>query len=196
MGSRVAKAVMPISARGSKRRCSGCLCGRSRGRLIERDRVASVWVAARGFTLLELLLVVALIAVVSSVAALALRDPNEARLEREAVRLAALLESARAESRALGVAVTWLPRPTQTRSGQLDFNFVGLPERLAPPRHWLEPGVEVEVANATAAMPGIVLGPEPLIGPQRITLRADDRRVTLVSDGLGPFVIDATREAP
>lgn len=143
-----------------------------------------------GFTLLELLIVVTLIAVVSGVASLALRDPAETRLEREGVRLAALLESARAESRSLGVTVTWLPRPMQTRSGQLDFNFIGLPDKLVPHRHWLEPGVTAEVAGATAAAPGIVLGPEPLIGPQRIVLHADDRSVTLVSDGLGPFVLD------
>lgn len=146
--------------------------------------------ASAGFTLIELLIVVALIAVVSAVASLALRDPTETRLEREGVRLAALLESARAESRSLGVTVTWLPRATQTNAGMLDFNFVGLPDKLAPPRHWLEPGVTAEVAGATAAMPGIVLGPEPMIGPQRIVLRADDRSVTLVSDGLGPFVLD------
>lgn len=143
-----------------------------------------------GFTLLELLIVVTLIAVVSGVASLALRDPAETRLEREGVRLAALLESARAESRSLGVAVTWLPRPMQTSSGQFDFNFVGLPDKLVPHRHWLEPGVTAEVVGATAAAPGIVLGPEPLIGPQRIVLHADDRSVTLVSDGLGPFMLD------
>ncbi|WP_374592210.1 Tfp pilus assembly protein FimT/FimU [Aquabacterium sp.] len=152
-------------------------------------------VRAAGFTLLELLIVVALIAVVSAVAGLALRDPAETRLEREAVRLASLLEAARSESRALGVAVTWLPRPVQTRNETLDFNFVGLPERLAPPRRWLEPGVTVQVAGATAAAPGIVLGPEPLIGPQRIVLRIDDRSVTLVSDGLGPFALDGSADA-
>ena len=150
---------------------------------------------AAGFTLLELLIVVALIAVVSAVASLALRDPAETRLEREAVRLASLLEAARAESRTLGVTVTWLPRPVQTRNETFDFNFIGLPDRLAPQRRWLEPGVTAQVAGATAAAPGIVLGPEPLIGPQRIVLRIDDRSVTLVSDGLGPFVLDNAAEA-
>uniref|UniRef100_UPI0017FC3268 pilus assembly FimT family protein n=1 Tax=Methylibium sp. TaxID=2067992 RepID=UPI0017FC3268 len=50
--------------------------------------------AARGFTIVELLIVVAVIAIASSVAVLALRDPSATRLEREAARLAALLESA------------------------------------------------------------------------------------------------------
>lgn len=176
MGNRAVKAGMWTSAPGSKPASSG---------VPRRSRVAS-----RGFTLIELLIVVTLIAVVSAVASLALRDPSETRLEREGVRLAALLESARAESRTLGIAVTWLPRPTQTNKEMLDFNFIGLPDKLSPQRHWLEPGVTAEVAGATAAAPGIVLGPEPLIGPQRIVLRLEDRSVTLVSDGLGPFALD------
>jgi general secretion pathway protein H len=47
----------------------------------------------RGFTLVELLVVVALIAIASGLASLALRDPAASQLEQEASRLAALLES-------------------------------------------------------------------------------------------------------
>ena len=54
----------------------------------------------RGFTLIELLVVVALIAIASGVASLSLRDGTASRLEHEGQRLAALLESARAEARA------------------------------------------------------------------------------------------------
>jgi general secretion pathway protein H len=35
----------------------------------------------------------------------------------------------------------------------------------------------------------VVLGPEPLIGAQRITLSLEDRRVTLATDGIGPFTL-------
>ena len=38
----------------------------------------------------------------------------------------------------------------------------------------------------------VVLGPEPLIGAQRIVLRLDDQRLTLATDGLGPFVVEPT----
>lgn len=148
-----------------------------------------------GFTLLELMIVVALIAIASSVASLALRDPASARLEREATRLAALLESARAESRVLGTAVLWLPVPSADTEQPGDFRFVGLPEKFQPPRRWLEPGVVAEVEGATAAMPGIALGPEPLIKPSRIVLRLADQRVVLASDGLGPFQIEADAAA-
>ena len=53
-----------------------------------------------GFTLIELLVVITLIAIASSVITLAMRDPAATRLEQEAARLGALLEMARAESRA------------------------------------------------------------------------------------------------
>jgi len=48
--------------------------------------------AVRGFTLVELLVVLLLIALASGLAGLALRDGREDQLEREAQRLAALLE--------------------------------------------------------------------------------------------------------
>jgi general secretion pathway protein H len=34
----------------------------------------------------------------------------------------------------------------------------------------------------------LILGPEPLIGPQRIVLRLGERNLTLATDGIGPFV--------
>src|SRR5215212_5523953 len=51
--------------------------------------------SARGFTLIELMVVVAVIAIATAVASLALRDPAASKLEHEAARLASLLESAR-----------------------------------------------------------------------------------------------------
>ena len=77
---------------------------------------------SRGFTLIELMIVVVLIAVASSVASLALRDPASTTLEREAARLAALLESARAEARASGLSASWEPRALMPESP--GFRFV------------------------------------------------------------------------
>jgi general secretion pathway protein H len=137
-----------------------------------------------GFTLIELLLVVALIAIASGLATLALRDPATDRLAQEAARLSALLESARAEARALGVAVTWRPLAKDGSSPEAgDFRFDGLPTADPMPTHWLAPGVVAEVVGAQA----LVLGPEPMIAPQRVILRLEDQRTTLATDGLGPF---------
>ncbi|MBL8365900.1 MAG: type II secretion system protein, partial [Comamonas sp.] len=52
----------------------------------------------RGFTLLELLVVLAIVGLAMAGVALALRDNGGALLEREGERLAALLEAGRAQS--------------------------------------------------------------------------------------------------
>jgi general secretion pathway protein H len=143
---------------------------------------------SRGFTLIELLIVVAIVALASAVATLALRDPQTSALEREADRLSALLEAARAESRASGLPALWVPMPAPETEGAPDFRFVGLPAALGLPQHWLTPQVQAEVIGAR----GLVLGPEPLIGAQRVALRLGDRRLTLATDGLGPFEPERT----
>ena len=132
--------------------------------------------------MIELMVVVALIALAAGMVSLALRDPAATRLEREASRLVALLEAARAESRASGLAVRWLP---QRDSGAQHFRFDGLLAAAELPTHWLDPRVSAEVANPN----GVLLGPEPLIGAQRIVLRLDDQRLELSTDGLGPFTV-------
>lgn len=141
---------------------------------------------AAGFTLIELLIVVALVALTSGLVTLALRDPAASQLELEAVRLTALLESARSEARASGLSVRWVPgRSADASADAPDFRFVGLPRRLALPERWLDAEVTAEVIGTRA----ITLGPEPLIGAQRIVLRLADRRLELATDGLGPFVV-------
>ena len=101
--------------------------------------------AASGFTLIELLVVVALIAITSATITLALRDPAELQLQREAQRLAAPLETARAESRASGLAVRWIPKGL--KSGD-DFRFEGLPRTIQLPTRWLGEPVAVLIENA------------------------------------------------
>ena len=142
-----------------------------------------------GFTLIELLLVLVIIAIASTVASLALRDPSATRLEHEAARLVALLEAARTEARASGLAARWEPRAAQADSE--GFRFIGLAASSDLPGHWLVQGVSAEVVGARA----VVLGPEPLIGAQQIVLRLGEQRLTLSTDGLGPFAV-ATDEAP
>ena len=137
-----------------------------------------------GFTLIELLVVVALIAITSATISLALRDPAELQLQREAQRLAALLETARAESRASGLTVRWIPKAVKTGD---DFRFEGLPKTIQLPTRWLGDPVAVTIENASAANPGLVLGPEPVIPAQRLRLQLGDQRVMLGTDGLSAF---------
>lgn len=140
----------------------------------------------RGFTLIELLVVVALIAITSATISLALRDPAELQLQREAQRLAALLETARAESRASGLAVRWIPKGLK---GGDDFRFEGLPRTIQLPTRWLGDPVAATVENATATNPGLILGPEPVIPAQRLQLQLGSQRLVLGTDGLAAFDI-------
>ena len=77
-----------------------------------------------GFTLIELLVVLAIIAIGTAGVSLSMRDSAQSALERDAQRLAALLDSARSRSRASGVPVLW--RTLQQGETQI-FVFDGLP---------------------------------------------------------------------
>lgn len=134
-----------------------------------------------GFTLLELMLVITLLAVVVGMATLSLRDSNANRLEEEAARLSALFEGARARSRAMGLEVRWLPRGEDGRG----FVFQGLPPDAGLPAAWLDERTAAQIIGA----PFVRLGPEPLIGAQRVVLRLEDRALVLATDGMGPFLI-------
>ena len=151
----------------------------------------SAWRTA-GFTLIELLLVVALVALVSGLVALSLRDSDANRLDHEAMRLAALLEAGRAASRASGLTVAFAPAGADMAASGDDFRFVGLPPGTHLPSRWLNPGVHAQLAQGAA----VVLGPEPLIGAQRIVLRLGERELALASDGLGPFIPESAASAP
>ena len=131
-----------------------------------------------GFTLLELLVVVSIIAVATAGVAFAIRDTGGAPLDREARRLSALLESARARSRMSGQPVRWIA----TDQG---FRFDGVP-RDTLPHEWLDADTRV------AGRGVLVLGPEPVIGPQAVVLTSSEhpeRTVRVATDGLRPFAV-------
>ena len=133
---------------------------------------------ARGFTLLELLVVLAIVAMISTVVMLSLRDGLTSQLEREGERLGALLESARAEARASGAAVAWVPGAAPDEPA---FRFVGV--AAGRPNRWLDDRVTAQVLGR----PALVLGPDAILPAQRVVLRLADRRLDLATDGLGPF---------
>ena len=135
---------------------------------------------AAGFTLLELMVVVSIIAIAAAGVSFAVRDSAGAPLDRDAQRLAALLESARARSRLSGQPVRWVAQPE-------GFRFEGLP-RDALPQGWLD-------AHTQVLGPGVlVLGPEPVIPPQSVVLADREhpgRALRVATDGLRPFAVAA-----
>ena len=135
--------------------------------------------ASSGFTLLELLIVVAIMAIATAGVSLSLRPSSATALEREAQRLAVLLESGRAQSRMTANPVYW--RPTAT-----GFSFEGLTDPATLSSNWLSSDVQ-----AAGAAP-VLLGPEPVIGPQQIRLVSisqPTRSLTLATDGVRPFSV-------
>lgn len=135
-----------------------------------------------GFTLLELLVVVSLIAIATAGVGFALRDDGRTALQREGERLAALLEAGRAQSRASGAPVRW-------RAAGGTFRFEGLPGNPAPGT-WLD-------ASTYVVGPALLqLGPEPLIAPQQVVIANQahpGRAVRVATDGLRPFTAEALR---
>jgi general secretion pathway protein H len=142
--------------------------------------------ASAGFTLLELLVVMAIVAMVSAGVGLAMRDTGQVQLERDAERLTALLESARAQSRVLGVPVHW-------RATDAGFQFEGLTSTDLPAA-WLDPDTSVVAKPGTSGAVTLLLGPEPIIGPQELVLVSRSqpgKSVRLATDGVRPFAVQA-----
>jgi general secretion pathway protein H len=57
---------------------------------------------------------------------------------------------------------------------------------------WLDAKVRADIVDE----PVVHLGPEPLIGAQRIVLRLGEQRLELATDGLGPFAVVSDGAAP
>lgn len=148
----------------------------------------------RGFTLMELMVVVAIIAIASAGVMFAIPDASATALERDAQRLAALLDSARAQSRASGLAVVWRATPE-------GFKFEGLPQAknastgemvdlVKFPTNWLSSDTRVDESSRLA------LGPEPIIARQEVVLLNAARSLTLATDGIRPFAIKFSDDIP
>jgi general secretion pathway protein H len=139
----------------------------------------------RGFTLLELLLVVSLVALATVGVSLALPDPSATQLEREAQRLTALLDAGRAQARSSGVAVIW----------QADDQGFAIDQVRRP---WLSPGTQARLIRQgqPTGNARMALGPEPLMAAHEMSLSLGDRTLWLGTDGIRPFALRSGPTTP
>jgi general secretion pathway protein H len=86
--------------------------------------------------------------------------------------------------------VRWVLTP---ESSDHQFRFIGLPQARTLPTRWLDDAVVAQIGDGRGAL---VLGPEALIGAQRVLLRLDRRSVEVGTDGLQPFGPLATQVQP
>jgi general secretion pathway protein H len=135
--------------------------------------------------LLELLVVIAVIALGTAGVSLAMRDSGQTSLEREALRLSALLDAARSQSRASGVAVTW--EAVVDDKNQPAMRWRGLRSKEPLPTTWLDAQTQVQIKQP------LVLGPDPVIAPQRVRLTHGQESREVITDGVGAFAVEKTR---
>ena len=153
-------------------------------------RSTSGAIGQRGFTLIELMVVVLIVALASGMVVFSLRDTQGIALEREGQRLAALLEYGRAQSRLQGTPVRWRATPQ-------GFVLEGL-NKPAPEQPWLSQDtrvLDVLPRNPTAdaaSLATLALGPEPVLPPQAVVLgsgQTPGNTVRVATDGVRPFAI-------
>lgn len=138
----------------------------------------------RGFTLIEVLVVLLLVGISVTVVAVNLRAGDREVLREEAARLAAGLEQAQDEAILTGAALAWrgAAEGYQYLRRGTDGNWMPLDDHLFRP--WQLPAavrlVDVEVAGMKVVAGAlIVLSPSALSGPLRVVLAAGSERAAV-----------------
>lgn len=133
---------------------------------------------AAGFTLLELLVVLAIIAIASGAVVLSLRDSPQTRLQAEAERLIAVLEASRADARASNTAMRW-------HADDKGFQVHTLPATGPALQNmaWLHKGTQASPTD-------LLISAEPVQARSRLTLSHDSgARLTIGTDGAAAFKV-------
>jgi general secretion pathway protein H len=153
---------------------------------------------SRGFTLIELMVVITMIAIATAGVSFAIRDNAATVLEREADRLSTILETVRVQSRGTGVAMAWLPvadgfavLPAAALADGAGVKLSG--SAMSP---WLAPGMSAQIVNSGSGVAAsLLLGAEPMIAPSTVVLRLGERSLAVTTDGLRPFTVGVAQEA-
>ncbi len=132
-----------------------------------------------GFTLLELLVVLAIIGVAAGGIMLGLRDSQETKLYKQAEQIAAVLEIGRAQSRARGLAAEFA---VDEEGFMVKDPGMAIDEKKRTP--WQVKGITV-----SGSLP-VHLGPEPILPAQTIVISLGDHSLRVGTQGLKPFAIE------
>lgn len=136
---------------------------------------------ARGFTLLELLVVLVILGIAAGAVSLSVA-PRESRLvEHEAQRLAALFQLAQSEARTRGRPIAWV-----ADAGGYRF-LIGdrVPDALDDP---LRPRAWPFAVQRLDAVP-LHFGVEPLLTPAQIRIATGERELWLTLDAFGTVTV-------
>ena len=174
--------------------------------------------AEAGFTLLEILVTLLVMALLTGLAALALPGGEDQGARTEAQRLAALLDTAREQAAALSMPVAWAAGPEGydfLRPSPRGWVPLDQPPLVARPWYWLDGEVPADYrprpaastwyagsvrvrvlggGGALGAAPGwLVFGSEPVSQPMRVEIESGRLRLTVSSDGAQPFRVEQQR---
>ena len=146
---------------------------------------------ATGFTLIELMVVLVILAVTTSLITLSVSAATGHVLESSAEQLAATMEEARWRAISTGRRIAF-----ETPAGQAPLWYEQLADstwRLRAPSHGdaYPAGVTLHIAQTphAAAQPRAVLGPEPVGAAICVQLTHEGGAMAVVSDGVAPFAL-------
>lgn len=133
----------------------------------------------RGFTLLEILVVIAILGVAAAAVAFSISTNDARLLQEETARLAALFRIAQNEARVSGRALVWEADREGYRFRPLDSEAArDWKDEILRERRW---PFEVRAVEGGP----IVFGREPLLEPAQLRIATAEREARLVLDALG-----------
>jgi general secretion pathway protein H len=148
--------------------------------------------AQRGFTLLEMLIVLVIAGILVSVASLTVSRNPRTDLNEEAQRLALLFESAGDEAQVRSRPISWQPVDGGYRFDvRTADGWRALHDDLLAPRHWQSgvTGVSIRYAGSDQSASRVVFGLESIDTPVQVTLFSSVGQIDIVGTGNGRYEV-------